>query len=389
MLNLIIRLFIKNPEDVNNEKVREKYGVICGGYGIFLNFVLFAGKYIAGTISSSISMRADAFNNLSDAGSSLISIIGFKLAGHKPDTKHPFGHGRMEYLAGLMVAAIIVVMGYQFVRDSFVKIIHPEETVFSLVSLIILLASIAVKFYMSAYCKRIGKKINSTTLLATSTDALSDTLSTAVVIVSALVGYFFHIQLDGICGLLVGVFIIVAGVKAASDTISPLLGAPASKEFVANVEKIVLNHKDIVGIHDLIVHDYGPGRLMISLHAEVPNTGDINVLHDVIDNAESELKEKLHCHAVIHMDPVSVGDPEVDGYKEMVYEVVKSLDERLSIHDFRMVNGPTHTNLIFDTVVPYDVKKTDNEVKEYIKKEVLKRNKKCYCVTEIDRDYIG
>lgn len=389
MLNILIRLFIKNSEDTKNPAVREKYGVLCGGYGIFLNLCLFAGKYFAGILSASIAMTADAFNNLSDAGSSLISVIGFKLAGQKPDPEHPFGHGRVEYLTGLGVSAIIIVMGYELIKDSFYKILHPEELAFSWISVAILLASIMVKFYMAFYSRRIGKRIESETILATSTDSLSDCISTAVVLVATLVHFFFDIHLDGICGLLVGVLIIIAGVKAAKATINPLLGAAPSEEFVEQVEKIVRAYPQIVGIYDMIVHDYGPGRVMITLHAEVPNTGDINDLHDIIDNAETDLKKKLDCHAVIHMDPVAVGDPETDSLKAMVVEIVKEIDESLSIHDFRIVKGPSHTNLIFDTVVPYKVDITDENIKSTIRKKVFEKSKNLFCVITVDRDYTG
>ncbi len=389
MLTLLIKLFIKNSEDIKNKKVREKYGVLCGAYGIFLNILLFSGKYIAGLLTASIAMTADAFNNLSDAGSSLISVLGFKLAGQKPDPKHPFGHGRIEYLSGLAVSAIIIIMGYELIMDSFDKIMHPEELSFSWLAVVILLASIAVKFYMSFYCKRIGIKINSGTLLATSTDSLSDTISTAVVLVSTLVHYFFDIHLDGICGLGVGILIIIAGIKAAKEVIDPLLGAPQDPEFVKSIEEIVLKHEEIVGIHDLIVHDYGPGRVMITLHAEVPSTGNINDLHDVIDNAEFELMKELGCHATIHLDPVAIGDPVTDELKAMVKEILKEIDERISFHDFRIVAGPTHTNLIFDIVVPYSVKRSDDELVDMVKEKVIENKEYCFCVINVDRDYTG
>lgn len=389
MLKLLISIFIKNSGDVKNTKVREGYGVLVGAYGIFWNIVLFVGKYIAGMLSGSIAMTADAFNNLSDAGSSLISLVGFKLSGQKPDSRHPFGHGRVEYLSGLAVSALIVVMGYELTKDSFAKIIHPEAVSFSIAAIIILCASILVKFYMAYYNRAIGKKIDSATLLATSTDSLSDTISTFVVLASTLASYFFNIKLDGYCGVLVGILIIVAGIKAAKETIDPLLGAPAEPEFVEEIEKIVMSHDQIVGIHDLIVHNYGPGRVMISLHAEVPNDGDINVLHDVIDNTEYELKSKLNCHAVIHLDPVAVGDPEVEELKAMVKSIIGEIDPQLSIHDFRIVKGPSHTNLIFDTVVPYSIKKSDEEIETLIRNGIMKVRKDCFAVIEIDRDYTG
>lgn len=389
MLSLLIKLFVKDSENTADPKVRESYGVLCGGYGIFLNIVLFIGKYIAGVLSSSIAMTADAFNNLSDAGSSLISVVGFKLAGQKPDPQHPFGHGRIEYLSGLAVSVLIILMGYELVTDSFVKIIHPEAISFSWLAIAIMMASILVKVYMAFYCKRIGKKIDSATLLATSTDSLSDTISTTVVVITALIGKFFGLKLDGLCGLVVGLLIIWAGIKAAKETISPLLGQPPTKEFVNEIERIVLDHKEIVGIHDLIVHDYGPGRVMISLHAEVSSKSDINEIHDVIDVTEVELRTILGAHAVIHMDPVEIGNPEVDELRELVKDVIKEYDETITFHDFRVVLGNTHTNLIFDVVVSFDKKETDEEIAMDIAKRVNEKNNKLFSVVNVDRDYVS
>lgn len=387
MLSILIKLFIKDSENVKDSKVREKYGVLCGGYGIFLNIILFIGKYIAGVLSASIAMTADAFNNLSDAGSSLISVIGFKLAGQKPDPQHPFGHGRIEYLTGLAVSAAIIVMGYELITDSFSKILHPEELTFSWISAGILFVSVLVKLYMSMYSRKIGKKIDSETILAVATDSLSDMVSTLVVLASTMIHFFFDIHLDGFCGLFVGVLIIIAGVKSAKETIGPLLGEPPTKEFIEDVERIVLNHKEIVGIHDLLVHNYGPGRVMISLHAEVSDKGDIRDLHDVIDIAEAELKMQLNAHAVIHMDPVAVGDPMTDSCKKMVLEIVKEFDERLTIHDFRLVIGPTHSNLIFDVVVPFSIKTSDDDIAKEIFEKILAKNPTYFSVITVDRDY--
>ena len=389
MLKLIIRLFIKDSANTGDAKVRERYGVVLSGYGIFLNVLLFAIKYTAGIISASIAMTADAFNNLSDAGSSLISVIGFKFAGKKPDPEHPFGHGRIEYVAGLLVSLAIILMGYEIVRDSFKKIIHPEEINFSYISVAILLAGILVKLYMSFYLRHYGKKIDSAVLCATATDALSDTISTAVVLLSALLFYFFGLRLDGYGGLVVGALIVFAGLKSAKETVNPLLGEPPTKEFIDKVESIVTSFDAIQGMHDLMVHNYGPGRLIISLHAEVPDDGNINELHDVIDNAEAKLSKELNCVAVIHMDPVRVGDPFTDELKRMVKEIVLSIDEKMTIHDFRIVTGPSHTNLIFDVLVPYSLKLEDEEVIKRIKSEVFKKNKKYYCVVTVDRDYVN
>ena len=389
MLKLIIKLFVKNSENVTDQRVRERYGVVLSGYGIFLNILLFAIKYVAGILSASIAMTADAFNNLSDAGSSLISVIGFKFAGKKPDPDHPYGHGRIEYIAGLIVSLAIILMGYEIVRDSFKKIIHPEDINFSYVSVAILLAGVLVKLYMSFYLRHYGKLIDSAVLTATATDALSDTISTATVILATVLYAVFGWRLDGYSGLLVGALIIFAGLKSAKETVSPLLGEPPTAEFIDKVEAIVTSYDEIQGMHDLMVHNYGPGRLIISLHAEVPDSGNINELHDVIDNAEARLSRELNCSAVIHMDPVRVGDPFTDSLKEMVKGIAASMDEKMTIHDFRIVTGPTHTNLIFDVLVPFHVKMSDDEVVENIKKEVYKNDKKFNCVVTIDRDYVN
>ena len=389
MLTLLINLFIKDKDNISDVKVRENYGVLCSGYGIFLNICLFAGKYLAGVLSTSISMMADAFNNLSDAGSSIISLIGFKLASKKPDPGHPFGHGRIEYLAGLGVSALIVIMGYQLCLNSFSKIRHPEETVFSTVSIIILSVSILVKFYMAFYSKKIGKKIDSQTLQATATDSMSDTISTFVVLIGSLITHFTGIKLDGYLGMFVGILILIAGIKSAIEVISPLLGEAPSEEFIKSVEKIVMSYDEIVGIHDLIVHDYGPGRLMITLHAEVPADGNVLDLHDVIDRAEYELGQKLNCHATIHMDPVSVGDEYVDSLKEKVKEILSNMEGIVNFHDFRVVKGNTHTNMMFDVVASYSLKKSDDEIKAEIFNKIQEYDPKLFSVVTVDRDYTG
>ena len=389
MLTLLINLFIKDKDNISDVKVRENYGVLCSGYGIFLNICLFAGKYLAGVLSASISMMADAFNNLSDAGSSIISLIGFKLASKKPDPGHPFGHGRIEYLAGLGVSALIVIMGYQLCLNSFSKIRHPEETVFSTVSIIILSVSILVKFYMAFYSKKIGKKIDSQTLQATATDSMSDTISTFVVLIGSLTTHFTGIKLDGYLGMFVGILILIAGIKSAIEVISPLLGEAPSEEFIKSVEKIVMSYDEIVGIHDLIVHDYGPGRLMITLHAEVPADGNVLDLHDVIDRAEYELGQKLNCHATIHMDPVSVGDEYVDSLKEKVKEILSNMEGIVNFHDFRVVKGNTHTNLVFDVVASYSLKRSDDEIKLDIFNKIQEYDPKLFSVITVDRDFTG
>lgn len=388
MLTTLIRIFIKDKDNYTDAKVREKYGTLCGGYGIFLNIVLFGIKYLAGVLSASIAMTADAFNNLSDAGSSVITVIGFKLAGKKPDPKHPFGHGRIEYLSGLAVATIIIVMGYELIKDSFLKILHPEPIEWSPIALAILGISIAIKLYMAFYNKKIGKKIDSQPMLATSADSLSDTISTTVVALCTIIAHFTNLKLDGWCGIAVGILIVVTGIKSAIETIGPLLGEPPSEEFIKSVEDIVMSHEEIIGIHDMVVHDYGPGRVMITLHAEVPANGDIIMLHDVVDCTEGELRSKLNCQATIHMDPVVVGDPVVDELKTYVSEVIGRYTN-MKFHDFRTVIGPTHTNLIFDIVVSFDDKRTDDEIANEIAEVIHSEHDEYFAVINVDRDYQG
>lgn len=387
MVTLLAKIFIKEQKDKN--KARQAYGVLCGIVGILLNVLLFIGKFLAGTISNSIAITADAFNNLSDAGSSFVTLIGFKLAGAKPDPEHPFGHGRMEYVSGLVVAAAILLMAYELIRDSVNKIMHPEETEFSVLVLVILLASILVKLYMAYYNKSIGKKIDSAAMRATATDSLSDTCATLVVLIATLVGHYTGLHIDGWCGVLVGIFILYAGINAAKETLDPLLGQPPEESFVEEIDRIVMAHEEICGIHDLIVHDYGPGRQMISLHAEVPAEGDILEIHDVIDNVENELRAKLGCEATIHMDPIVTADEHIGELKQAVTAVVRDIDEIITLHDFRVVTGPTHTNLIFDILIPFKFYISDEELTLMIEQRVKERlGNNYFVVMKIDKAYV-
>lgn len=387
MVSLLASIFIKN-KDISEPKTRRLYGMLSSIVGILLNICLFVGKYFAGVISGSIAITADAINNLSDAGSSLITLIGFRLAGKKPDTDHPFGHGRVEYLAGLIVSVIILFMGFELAKTSVMKIISPVDIKADLIAMIILIVSILVKVYMYIYNISISKKIDSAAIKATAMDSLSDTLATFVALVSVIVSFYSDINIDGYAGIVVAVFIFFAGYRSALETISPLLGQAASSEFVGQIESIVRSYEEIVGIHDLIVHDYGPGRVFVSLHGEVCGDGDIYVLHDVIDRIEIELKEKLGCEAVIHMDPVDTNDENVARLREQVVTLVKGIDGELSIHDFRMVNGPTHTNIIFDVLAPFSVQSSDDEIKQKVIM-AIKEKWDTYCpVINIDREYV-
>lgn len=387
MVSLLAKFFIKNKDNYKDSKVRENYGVLCGAVGIFLNVVLFLGKFLAGTLSGAISITADAFNNLSDAGSSFITMVGFKLAGQKPDEEHPFGHGRMEYLSGIFVSVIIILMSWELLKSSVQKILHPELPEFSVLIVVILLASIAVKCYMAFYNTSVGKKIDSAAMAATAKDSLSDSVATAVVLISTFVGYFFKLPIDGYCGVLVSLMILWAGISAMRETVGPLLGQPPEKEFVEQIEKIVMSYDKVLGIHDLVVHDYGPGRLMISLHAEVPYKEDILEIHDMIDRIEFDLRGMLNCEPVIHMDPIVDDDEDTNRWKDMVREVISSVDGKMKFHDFRVVKGNTHNNLIFDVVIPHGFKLSDNELREEIFKRVHEQDETLFTVIQVDRLY--
>ena len=388
MIELLARRLIRDHDHVNDPAVRRAYGVLCGCAGIALNLLLFAGKCLAGLISGSIAITADAFNNLSDAGASVVTLLGFKLAAQRPDRDHPFGHGRMEYVSGLVVSMVILLMGVELAKTSVEKILKPQPVEFSPLVAVILAVSIAVKLYMSHYNRAIGRKIGSAAMAATAADSLSDSLATTAVLLSTLAGHFWNVNIDGWCGAAVACFILWAGVKAAKETIDPLLGQPPSPEFVSQIQEIVLRHREITGIHDLMVHDYGPGRLFVSLHAEVPASGDILALHDVVDSAERELASELGCLATIHMDPVVSDDGLTAETRERVAAIVRLIDPGITIHDFRMVPGPTHTNVIFDAVVPYGCPLSDQEVARRVQEGVRALDGNYFAVVEVEKSYV-
>ena len=389
MISLLAKWLIPNWEQVEDGAVRRAWGALCGFVGIGLNILLFAGKLVAGTLSGSIAITADAFNNLSDAGSSVVTLLGFRLAGKKPDAGHPFGHGRLEYVSGLIVAGLILLMGAELAKSSVDKILHPEAVTFSWLAAGILLASIGVKLYMYLYNRAVGKKIKSAAMSATAADSLSDTAATSAVLLAMVIGKLTDVQLDGWVGLVVALFILWSAVQAARDTISPLLGQAPDPMLVKEIESLVMAHDTVVGIHDLVVHDYGPGRCIISLHAEVPADEQVLELHDVIDNIEEELAQKLHCEAVIHMDPVVVGDPTVTALHQQVAALVKTIDPRITIHDFRMVPGQTHTNLIFDAVIPFDERLTRQQVADRIRQMVSEMEGDYRAVVKVENSYVS
>lgn len=386
MITCLAKFWIRESD--SEEKKRRVYGTLGAVVGIFLNICLFTGKYLAGFFSGSIAIMADAFNNLSDAGSSFISLIGFVFSGKKPDLDHPFGHGRIEYLAGLGVSFLILLMGVELAKNSVQKILHPVSVQISTLSIAVLSASILVKLYMAYYNHAIGKKIRSATMAATATDSLSDAAATTVVLLAMLFLAVTGINIDGYCGILVAVFILAAGIGAAKETVSPLLGQAPDPEFVKEIKELVMQHEEVLGIHDMAVHDYGPGRVMVSLHAEVSGDGNIYELHDLIDRIERELKEKLHCETVIHMDPIDVGNVKTVEMKEEMVKLVKAIDERLTIHDFRMVTGTTHHNMIFDVVIPADFKLSQEELKDIIQMKVWEKWPDYYVVIDVDTAYV-
>ena len=389
MISILSRIFIKNSKDTKNPVVRQAYGMLCGALGIALNIFLFMVKFLAGQLSGSIAITADAFNNLSDAGSSVITLFGFKMAGQKPDSDHPFGHGRIEYISGLLVSIIILIMAFELFKSSVDKILHPQAVEASTLILVILILSICVKVYMYLYNRSVSRKIDSAAMMATAKDSISDSIATVVVLLTTLLANLTEIQADGWCGLLVAAFVFYAGFSAAKDTISPLLGQPPEPEFVKRIEEIIMEYKDqgVIGIHDLVVHNYGPGRVMLSVHVEVPSTGDILVLHDMIDLIEHRLGNELGCSAVIHMDPICLDDEKTNEMKQKVAGIVSGMEGNVSFHDFRSVQGPTHTNLIFDVVVPFDYKMTDSEVMKYLQDKISELDENYFAVIEVDKAY--
>ena len=388
MVDLLVKAFISRPDDWEDPEIRQRYGLLTGGVGIALNLLLSLGKFLAGVLTGSIAITADAFNNLSDAGSSVVTLAGFQMAAKRADDDHPFGHGRMEYISGLIVAGAILLVGVELVKSSVEKILRPEEIAFSWASVGILCAAILVKLWMFHFNRTLGRRIGSAAMGATAADSLSDAAATSAVLLGTLVGGLTGLHIDGWVGLLVAAFILRAGWGAARDTLDPLLGQSPDPKLVEDIEQTVLAHELVSGIHDLIVHDYGPGRRMVSLHAEVPMDADMLAVHDIIDDIERELKEKFRIEAVIHMDPIATRDPRTNALKEQVAELVREVHPAMTTHDFRMTQGPHHQNLIFDVVAPHRCPLSDEEVKARIGKLVAGLSGGPYfAVVSIDRAY--
>lgn len=385
---MILRLFVPNYTDTENPAVREKCGALAGAVGLALNLLLFAGKLAAGLITGAISVTADAFNNLSDAASSVVTLVGFRLAGQKADADHPFGHGRIEYLAGLIVSLLILLVGVELGRSSIEKILRPENTTLTVLTGGILIASILIKLWMACFYRRLGGLIQSAALQAAAADARSDVLATSVVLLGLVIARLTSLRLDGWLGLLVAALILKAGFDSARSTLNPLLGQAPDTETVRDIEELILSHPLVLGIHDLIIHDYGPGRRLMSVHAEVPADIGLMKVHEVIDHIERELAQRFHIDAVIHMDPIQLGDPEVDRLRELTSRLAQSIDPALTVHDFQVTRDGGHTVLSFDVVAPYDVPLTDDEVRAALEEKLLSNEPACRCMINIDRSYV-
>lgn len=373
--------------DPQAPETRRRCGVLSGGVGIGLNLLLFLGKLLAGILTASIAITADAFNNLTDAASSIVTLVGFRLAGQEADEEHPFGHGRMEYLAGLAVSALILLVGVELAKSSVEKIVHPQPVDFSVLSAVILAVSVGVKLWMFWFNRGLSRAIQSAALAATAADSLSDAVATTTLLLGLLAGHFLDLPLDGWLGLAVALFILRAGWGAAKDTMDPLLGRPMDRSLAADIDQLVLNHEYILGIHDLVYHDYGPGRAMMSFHAEVPADGDFLEIHDVIDHIERELKAKHHIETSIHMDPV-VRDGRTEALRTQVAELARDIDPVLTIHDFRITAGPIHTNILFDVVVPYGFRLSDGEVRATLTQKLKELSDRYFPVIQVDHSYV-
>ncbi|MBE6927879.1 MAG: cation transporter [Ruminococcaceae bacterium] len=384
MTEFLLRLFIKDHRNTADARVRTAYGKLAGLVGIICNLILFAGKMVVGILSGAVSVSADAANNLSDASSSIVTLIGFKLSERPADDEHPYGHARIEYLSGLAVAAMILLIGVELAKSSFDKILHPQSVELSVVTLAVLLGSMAVKLWMAAFCASLGKRIKSTSLKATAADSRNDVISTAAVVLGLLACHFFGWKVDGYIGMLVALFIIYSGIEIAKETISPLLGEGADEELVRQISELIESDKMILGIHDLMVHDYGPGQCFASVHAEMDAKADPLQCHDRIDDLERRAWQELKVHLVIHYDPVVTDDAELNEIRRKVINIVRSYDEKLSIHDFRMVSGPGHTNLIFDIVLPFALREKRCEISDLIEKKLALEEKKYYTVITFD-----
>ena len=390
MTDFLVKRFVKNHEQVQDIQVRTQYGILTSMVGISCNMLLFAAKLFIGLLVNSISVMADAFNNLSDAASSIIGYIGVKMAEKPADDDHPFGHGRIEYIAAFIVAFLVIQVGFSLFKTSIGKVFHPEPMTFRWISLLILFLSIGVKLWLSRFNRKLGRRIKSKVMLATSADAMGDVATTASTIFSIGIYGMFGFNVDGMIGLIVSVVVMIAGLNIAKDTLAPLIGEGIDPEVYEEISDFVESFNGIVGSHDLIVHNYGPSRSMASIHAEVPNDCNLEYSHEIIDRIEREAMHRFHMLLVIHMDPVETHDERASVFKDMVTDILENIDIRLAFHDFRIVDGQDRINLIFDLVVPWEYKQSvQGKLKARISDEVKKRDGRCECVITVENSFMS
>lgn len=390
MTELLVKTFVKNHKDVENSTVRTSYGILASIVGIICNLILFGIKITVGLIMNSISVMADAFNNLSDAASSIISFIGVKLAERPADKEHPFGHGRFEYIAALAVSFLILQVGFSLFQSSFSKVLHPEDIKFNIVSVVILCVSVVIKIWLMFFNRKLGKRIKSSVMLATAADSLGDVTVTTATIISAIIAGITGLKIDGYVGLIVSIFVMLAGFRIAKETLEPLLGQAVEREMYQRITNMVESYEGIVGSHDLIIHNYGPTHHMATIHAEVPNNLNFEIAHETIDQIERDVLEKLDIFLVIHMDPIEVNDAAVMEKKEMVTSIIQSLEKKATLHDFRVVNGEHQINLIFDLVVPHSYSKDEEQrLLSRIIEEIRKNDTRYQCIITIENSFIA
>ena len=389
MTEWLIHRFIPDYEQTEDPKVRQRYGTLSSLTGIACNLVLFVVKLVMGMLSNSIAITSDAFNNLSDSASCIVTLFGYKLAAKPADKDHPFGHGRMEYLTSLVLAAVILFVGFELLSGSVDKIIHPQPVHFSLAVLLSLLASIGLKLWMCGFNRKLGNRIQSGVMLATAQDSLNDVAATFATVISLLLSLVTDLPVDGVMGIIVSLFVFVCGYGIIKDTVNQLLGQPADPQLVRNIRQVMLSRPQILGIHDMIIHSYGPGNLIGSAHAEVSSSGDLLQIHDTIDEIEKQIYEQLHVMMTIHMDPIETDSPQVAEGRQLITRILDQIDPSLTFHDFRIVSGPTHTNLIFDVVVPFDCPLSFDQIRRQVEEQLAAQAETWYAVITFDRDYTG
>lgn len=387
MTKLLIKLFIKDS-DTNTQKGRELYGRLAGAVGIICNLLLSVMKLIIGSVSNSVSITADATNNIADAGSSIVTLVGFRLSGKPADKDHPYGHARIEYISSLIISFLILLIGCSIFKESITKIFNPEESLFNVATVIVLVASILVKLWLSIFNKFLGKQINSKALEATAIDSRNDVITTAAVLLASTISHFTGFNLDGYMGVIVSIFILISGINLVKETLDPLLGQPPTKEMFETIEKKILAYDNVLGVHDLMVHSYGPNTYFASAHIEMDAKIDVLVCHDIMDQIERDFKSDLNIHLVVHLDPTILDSPEINELKEMVNDIICEIDRDLTFHDFRVVVGEENKNVLFDVVVPPEYKYSDEELEKIITDKITEAsNGKVFTVLVVDHSY--